>query len=259
MRPVQRLAGGRHTADEPLADREDPVDLAQPRPQAPVAAQLQARAIGRKQVEARDLVAGDVCERVERDAQHLVDVEGGADRLADAVQDSHVRFRVDRGRAHRAPDQLVQLGESLVVVILEGERVALVIGTYEDRRDLDLRVALRQGDRERRDAGGAARSVAAHLDAGGAEVDGRRFPFDAALLADPHRQRQDRPRRATPLGLVGRGAVITAGALALSRLHGGRLEARQRLLQASQRDRLAHEVEGPGAHRLLGLTLGGAP
>src|SRR5262245_3559530 len=145
-------------------------------------------------------------------------------------------------------------------MVLEGERIALVVGAHEDREDLDLRVALRQGDRERCDAGGSSRSVrsscAAHLDAGGAEIDGRRLPFDAALLADPHRQRQNGSWRATPLGLVAAGASVRV--LALARLLGGSLEARQRLLQAPQRDRLAHEVERAGAHRLLSLTLGRA-
>src|SRR5437870_255699 len=40
VRPVERLAGGRHAADEPLPNRQDAVDLAQPGPQAPVAAQV---------------------------------------------------------------------------------------------------------------------------------------------------------------------------------------------------------------------------
>ena len=258
VRPVERLAGGRHAADEPLPDRKGTVDLAQPGPQAPVAAQVQRRAIGREQVEARDLVPGDVRERVQGDAQDLVDVEGGADRLADAVQDAHVRFGVDGRRAHRAPDQLVQLRQALVAVVLEGERVALVVGAHEDRRHLDLRLALRQGDREGRHAGGAARSVASDLDAGGAQVDRRRFPLGAVLLTDPDRQRENGPRRAPPLGLALLGLLlrVLARALAVARCLGRRLEARERLLQPPQRDGLAHEVEGAGSHGFLGLALG---
>jgi hypothetical protein len=207
---------------------------------------------GREQVQARDLVAGDVGERVQRDAQDLVDVQGGADRLADAVQDAHVRLDVDGRRADRAPDELAELLESLVAVVLEGERVALVVGTHENRRNLELRVALRQGDRERRDAAGAARAVRAHLDAGGAEVDRGGFPHVAALLADLDRQREHGPRRPPPLG-----AVLVD--LRLARRLRRCLEARQGLLQATERDGLADEIEGARPHGLLRLALGRAP
>ncbi len=226
------------------------VDLAQPRSQTPVAAQMQGRAVGRQQVEARDLVTGDVRERVERDPQDFVDVERGADRGADPVQDAHVRFDVDRRRAHRAADQLAQLPQPLVAMVLEGERVALVVGAHEDRRNLELGLALRQGDREGRHARGTAPTLAAHLDARCAQIDRRRFPFGAALLADPDRQRDQRPRCAATLGL----AFLGLGLLARDR----RFEARERLLQTSQRDGLADEVEGAGPQGLLRLALGRA-
>ena len=128
VRPLQGRAGRGDSADEALAGRQDAIDLAQARPQPPVTAKVQRRAVRRQQVEAGDLVAGDVRERVQGDAEHLVDVEGRADGLADAVQDPDVGLDVDRRRARGAPDQLADLPQPLVVAILEVECVPVVVG-----------------------------------------------------------------------------------------------------------------------------------
>ncbi len=87
-------------------------------------------------------VAGDVRERVQGDAEHLVDVEGRADRLADAVQDADMGLDVHRRSAHGAPDQLAELLEARVVPIREVERVPVVVGADEDRRNVEPDVAV---------------------------------------------------------------------------------------------------------------------
>ncbi len=73
-------------------------------------------------------MAGDVGERVQGDAEHLVDVEGRADRFADAVQDADVGLDVHRRSAHGASDQVPELLKPLVVAILEVECVPVVVG-----------------------------------------------------------------------------------------------------------------------------------
>jgi hypothetical protein len=50
-------------------------------------------------VDARDLVAGDVGERIERGAQDLVDVEAPADRGGDGPEDLEVRVHLQRASA----------------------------------------------------------------------------------------------------------------------------------------------------------------
>src|SRR3989442_6822158 len=86
----QRLAGGGDAADQPFAHRQAAVDLAQPRRQPAIALQQEAQAVLGDEVEARDLVAGDVRERIQRRAQHLVHVQAAADRLGDRVEDGEV-------------------------------------------------------------------------------------------------------------------------------------------------------------------------
>ena len=193
-------------------------------------------------------MAGDFGERVEGDAQDFVDVEGRADRGADAVQNAEVRLHVHGLRSRRALDQLAELTAPPIGRVLEGERVAVVVGADEDRRHLELRHAVRERDRERRGAARVvARAVRADLDARRADVDRRRFPLGAALLADANWQHQRRPRRPPPLraGRVGRAQAPRAG-----------LEARERLFQTLERDRLADEVERARPQALLGLRLG---
>src|SRR5262245_8752078 len=245
VRPVQGLAGGSHAADEALADRQGGVDLAQPRTQAAVAAKVQGRAVGRQQMEARDLMPGDVGERVESDAEHLVDVERRADGLADAVQDPDVGLHVDGRRARGTADQLAEQPQPLVVAILEMERIAIGVGAHEHRRHDEPGVAVGKRDGQARRAPGVAGAIRLHLDARGAEVDRGRLPLGAVLLANANRQRDDGPRRPPTLA---RGLNLAAWVV--------RLEARQRLLQAPEGDRLSDEIEGAGPQTLLSLALG---
>ena len=84
------LPGGGHAADQAEAERQHPVDLAQLGREAAVAAQVQRLPVLREQMEAGDLVAGDVRQRVERRAEHLFDVERATDGLGDRVEDLQV-------------------------------------------------------------------------------------------------------------------------------------------------------------------------
>src|SRR2546423_1102746 len=123
---------------------------------------MQRRAVGRQEMEARDLVAGDARERVERDAEHLVDVEARAERLADPVPDAEVRLRVARLIGPRAPGDLPQATELLRAAAREIEGGARGVGADQDRahlppararpeRFLDLGFRHVAGDHEDRD------------------------------------------------------------------------------------------------------------
>src|SRR5205814_9577810 len=73
-------------SDQPLAHGQEPADLAQPRGPPALALELQRLAVSREQVEARDLVAGDVREGLRRGPEHVADVERAADRLGDRTE-----------------------------------------------------------------------------------------------------------------------------------------------------------------------------
>src|SRR5205823_12822537 len=104
--------------------RQNAGDLAQAWPESPVTAQIQRRAVGGQQMKAGNLVAGDLRERVERDAEHLVDVGAHADRPADAEQDAEVRLDVRRPGARRSPEQHLESLELPAGEVAEVERVA---------------------------------------------------------------------------------------------------------------------------------------
>ena len=95
------LAGDGHVTDEPFADRQPLVHLAEARGHAARASQLERLAVLGQQMEARDLVPGDAGERIQRGAQDLLDVERTADGLGDGVED--LEMRRDVGPAARRP------------------------------------------------------------------------------------------------------------------------------------------------------------
>ena len=233
-------------ADHTFADREDAVDLAQKRPQSAVAPQMQRRAVGRQEMQARDLVAGDVRERVERDAEHLVDVEARADRLADRVQDAEVRVRVARLIGPRALDDLPQASELLVAGAREIERVAVQVGADEDRHDFHAARAVRERDGEPGGRPGLDHATRTHLDAGGAQIDRGRVPFRTGGLAHPDRKRDGSARGAAP-----RAVRLQRRAPPRRRR---RAEAREQLLETPEGQGLADEVEGAQPERFLGLS-----
>src|SRR5262249_183960 len=94
--PVEpdRLAGEGDPSNEPGADGQAPVDLAQARRHAALAAQLERFAVLGQEVQARDLVAGDAGQGVDRGAQDFLDVERAADGLRDRVEDLEMRLDV---------------------------------------------------------------------------------------------------------------------------------------------------------------------
>src|SRR5439155_4275073 len=94
------LAGDRDLADEPRAEGQDPIHLAQTRRHPALAAQLERLAVLGQKMEARDLVAGHARERFDRGVQDVLDVERTADRLRDGVENLEVRLDV---RAARRP------------------------------------------------------------------------------------------------------------------------------------------------------------
>ena len=83
------------------------------------------------------------------------------------------------------------------------------------------------------------------LDPGRAEIRRRRLPFGSAPLAGPDRERDGRAWRAASLARLRPWASS----------RGARLEAREHLGQAPERDRLSHEVEGAEPQALLRLAL----
>src|SRR2546430_15794583 len=87
-------------------------------------------------MQARDLVTGHLGERVERDAQHLVDVEARADRLTDDVHDAEMRLDVQPPEAFRSPDEIIELRPLPVGEIEEMERASIEVGAHrsEERR-----------------------------------------------------------------------------------------------------------------------------
>src|SRR5207244_12317759 len=98
-----RLAGGGDLADEAGAHWQRLVHLAQVRGHAALAAQAQPGAVLRQYVQAGDLVAGDLGQRVERRFQNLLDVETAADRLGDRVEDLKVVLDAAAVRRGRGP------------------------------------------------------------------------------------------------------------------------------------------------------------
>ena len=196
-------------------------------------------------MEARDLVAGDVRERVERDAEHLVDVEARADRLADRVQDAEVRLRVARLIGPRALDDLPQASELLVAGAREIECVAVEVGADEDRHDFHAARAVRERDGEPGGRPGLDHATRTHLDAGGAQIDRGRVPFRTGGLAHPDRKRDGSARGAAP-----RAVRLQRRAPPRRRR---RAEAREQLLETPEGQGLADEVEGAQPERFLGL------
>ena len=83
--------------DQPLTYRQGPVDAAQALGQPAVAAKLERRAVGSDEVQARDLVAGDVRERGERGPEDLLDVERPAEGRRHGVQDLEMPARLHGG------------------------------------------------------------------------------------------------------------------------------------------------------------------
>src|SRR5262249_8535930 len=167
--------------------------------------------------------------------------------LADAVQDPDVRFHVDRRRVRGAANHLADLPQTLVVAILEVERVPVGVGAHEHRRHVELGVAVRKRDRQGRRAPGVAGAFRLPLDPGAAGVDRGRFPLRAVLLVNANRQLDHRSRRPPTLA---RGLGLAA------RIVGLRLETRQRLLETPEGDRLSNEIEGAGPQTLLSLAFG---
>jgi hypothetical protein len=88
------LARDGHAADEPFADGQPPVHLAQARGHSALAPELERLAILGEEMEARDLVTGDARERVDRGPQDFLDVERAAHGLRDGVEDLEVRLDV---------------------------------------------------------------------------------------------------------------------------------------------------------------------
>src|SRR6267142_1216917 len=199
VRHARRLAGGGHAADQAFADGQHGVDRAHPRRQPALAAQVQRLAIGREQVQARHFVTGHVGEGVQRQPQRLLEIERAVEGLRDGAQ--HARVRLDHRRrlevaAHeRAELLLLPVGE-----VDEVEGVAVHVGAYEDRDDLEGALSLADRQRDLRDGGGRHRAVRAHLHAGLAQIHGRRVPAVAAVLGHAHRQRHARARGDTALG-----------------------------------------------------------
>src|SRR5262249_29539547 len=84
------VTGGGNLADETNPHRKRLVHLAQIRRHAALAAQAQPGTVFRQDVQARDLVDGDLSQRIEGRLQDLLDVETAADRLANRVEDLKV-------------------------------------------------------------------------------------------------------------------------------------------------------------------------
>src|SRR5262249_54285249 len=87
------LSIGGHTPDESFAGREQFVDLAQRVGGAAIAAQAELTAVGREQMQARDLVTGHLREDIEGRLENVVDVDRSAQRGGDSVQDDEVPVR----------------------------------------------------------------------------------------------------------------------------------------------------------------------
>src|SRR3989441_4233669 len=106
-----RPARGGDTTDQALADRQHLVDGAQARRHPALAPKVQRPAVLREEVEARDLVARDARQRLDRRAQHVVPVEGAALRRGDGVEDLEVR-RDGRPNERPAPPVAARRGLS---------------------------------------------------------------------------------------------------------------------------------------------------
>ena len=226
------MTAGRNATEGALAGRQPPKEFPQAGPQAPVAVKEQRRSVRGEQMQARDLVTGHLGERVERDAQHLVDVEARADRLADDVQDAEVRLDVQPPDAFRPPDEIIQLRPLPVGEIEEMERASIEVGSHDDRRDVQARLAVGQRQRQRRLLPRSSHAARANLDPRGAEIDRCRLKFTPVRLAGSDRQRDGRAGGAPPLD---RRRVGTS--------RGTRFETSEHLGQALEGDRLADEVE----------------
>ena len=95
-------AGQRHAADEPVAQGQDLVHLAEPIGEAALSPEEQRLPIGGEEMQASDLVAGDMGQRVDGLLEDLVEVEGPAHRRRHRPQDLEVAHgRRSAGRAAR--------------------------------------------------------------------------------------------------------------------------------------------------------------
>src|SRR3989449_10388538 len=179
-------------------------------------------------------------ERVEGDAQHLVDVEAQAEGPRDRAQDTEVRLDGARGTGAASLDELAQSPELVVGGADEIERVAAAVGSDEHGADLERPVAVGEREGELGRASRVDRTARPELDADRAEVHGGRLPLGAAVLDDPDGNRDGRAWRPPSLVSVRRGGGPA----------GVGLEARQDLSQALELHGLRQEVDRAELHAL---------
>ena len=231
-------------ATQPLTDGEHPMRLTQLGRQPAVAEQAQGRPVVGQQVETRGLMAGHPRECVERDTQHVVDVEAQAEGPRDRAQDTEVRLDGARVGGVASLDELAQPPELRRGGVDEVERVPAAVGPDERRHDLERPVPVGKRDGELRRRPRIDRAIRTEPDADGAEVHRRRLPLDTAVLNDADRDGDGRARRPAPLRPVRRRRAPA----------GVRLEAREHLSQALELDGLRQEVHGAELHALAGLA-----